>query len=108
MKKNIFLLILLPIVCAAQVSKPTKFQKMLDFYYEDYLKLNPTTATFKGDNRYNDQIENPISANYRKQSTSLYNRYLDSVHHYKFAQLSAKDQLSYRIFEYELQNRIEG
>src|SRR5258706_6751933 len=30
------------------------------------------------------------------------------MHHYTFAQLSAKDQLSYRIFEYELQNRLEG
>src|SRR5258706_3124780 len=30
------------------------------------------------------------------------------MHHYKFAQLSAKDQLSYRIFEYELQIRLEG
>ncbi len=108
MKKNIFLLLLLPAVCLAQVSKPSKFQKMLDFYYEDFLKLNPTTATFKGDNRYNDQIENPISADYRAQSASLVKRYLDSLHHYTFAQLSSKDQLSYRIFEYELQNRVEG
>ncbi len=89
-------------------SAQSKFQKMLDFYYEDYLKLNPTTATFKGDNRYNDQIENPISADYRQKSASFYKRYLDSLHHYTFAQLPTKDQLSYRIFEYELQNRIEG
>ncbi|MBI1769196.1 MAG: DUF885 domain-containing protein [Bacteroidetes bacterium] len=81
---------------------------MLDFYYEDYLKLNPTTATFKGDDRYNDQIENPISADYRKQSLSLIKRYTDSLHHYEFTKLSDKDQLSYRIFEYELQNRLEG
>ncbi len=105
---KVILLLLVASICNAQSNKQSKFQEMLNFYYEDYLKLNPTTATFKGDNRYNDQIENPISANYRKQSTSLYNRYVDSVHHYKFAQLSAKDQLSYRIFEYELQNRIEG
>jgi len=108
MKKNIFLLLLLPAVCSAQMGNATKFQKMLDFYYEDFLKLNPTTATFKGDNRYNDQIENPISADYRSQSASLVKRYIDSLHHYTFAKLSSKDQLSYRIFEYELQNRVEG
>lgn len=81
---------------------------MLDFYYEDVLKLNPTTATFKGDNRYNDQIENPISADYRKQSLSLVKRYSDSLKAYDVNKLSDKDQLSYRIFDYELKNRIEG
>ncbi len=109
MNKNIIvLLFILPMVCAAQSGKSSKFQKMLDYYYEDYLRINPTTATFKGDNRYNDQIENPISVDYRKQSSSLFKRYLDSLHHYTFTQLSSKDQLSYRIFEYELQNRLEG
>lgn len=108
MKPTIFLVAIIPFVSTAQVSRPTKFQKMLEYYYEDYLKINPTTATFKGDNRYNDRIENPISADYRAQSASMVNRYLDSLHHYTLSQLTAKDQLSYRIFEYELQNRVEG
>jgi len=109
MNKNILLFFFfIPLISAAQPSKQSRFQKMLDFYYEDYLRLNPTTATFKGDNRYNDKIENPISADYRKQSLSLFKRYLDSLHHYHFEQLPSKDQLSYRIFEYELQNRVEG
>jgi uncharacterized protein (DUF885 family) len=101
------LLFLAPAIGMAQPAK-TNFQKMLDFYYEDVLKLNPTAATFKGDNRYNDQIENPISADYRKQSNALLNRYLDSLKRYNFAKLSTSDQLSYQIFEYELQNRLEG
>src|SRR5260221_9135846 len=108
MKKITLLLLLASSISYAQPGKQSKFQEMLDFYYEDYLKLNPTTATFKGDNRYNDQIENTISANYRAQSYSLFKRYADSLHVYTFARLSSKDQLSYRIFEYELQNRLEG
>src|SRR5260221_8486975 len=108
MKKITLLLLLASSISYAQPGKQSKFQEMLDFYYEDYLKLNPTTATFKGDNRYNDQIENPISANYRTQTYSLYKRYSDSLHNYRFAKLSSKDQLSYHIFEYELQNRLEG
>lgn len=106
-KKLLLSLLFVSFLCHAQTSK-TKFQQMLDFYYEDVLKLNPTTATFKGDNRYNDQIENPISADYRKQSLFLIKRYTDSLRHYDFANLSNKDQLSYRIFEYELKNRLEG
>jgi uncharacterized protein (DUF885 family) len=72
------------------------------------LKLNPTTATFKGDDRYNDRLENPISADYRKQSLDILKRYTDSLHHYSLNKLSDKDQLSYRIFEYELQNKTEA
>src|SRR5262245_36621922 len=106
-KKIFFLLLITPVFCVAQPGK-TKFQKMLDFYYEDILKLNPTAATFKGDNRYNDQIENPISANYRKQSISLISHYLDSLQRYDVKKLSPQDQLSYEIFQYELQNRLDG
>lgn len=107
-KVTLLLFLFVASICNAQQGKQSRLQKMLDFYYEDYLKLNPTTATFKGDDRYNDQIENPISADYRKQSLSLIKRYTDSLHHYEFTKLSDKDQLSYRIFEYELQNRLEG
>src|SRR6516164_645750 len=106
-KKQLIIFVILPGLCFSQPAK-TKFQQMLDFYYEDVLRLNPTTATFKGDDRYNDQIENPISANYRMNSLSLLKRYTDSLRHYDFAKLSDKDQLSYRIFEYELQNKLEG
>jgi uncharacterized protein (DUF885 family) len=83
-------------------------QRMLNFYYQDFLKLNPTVATFKGDNRYNDQLENPISQPYRKQMTALYLQYQDSLKKYPIIKLSAKDRLSYDIFKYELQSNLEG
>ena len=33
------------------------FDTLLDNYYEDGLKLNPVSATYAGDNRYNDQCQ---------------------------------------------------
>lgn len=108
MNKKLLLLLLITSTLSQAQSGKTRFQRMLDFYYEDVLRLNPTTATFKGDDRYNDQLENSISADYRKQSLSLLKRYTDSLHRYDVTKLSNKDQLSYRIFEYELQNRTEA
>lgn len=83
-----------------------RFNTMLNSYYQAYLKLNPTVATNRGDYRFNDQIENPISQPYRDQSKSLYSRYLDSLKAYSLKQLSYRDQLSYQIFEYDLQRNL--
>ncbi|MEO6330553.1 MAG: DUF885 domain-containing protein [Ginsengibacter sp.] len=82
------------------------FKAMLNSYYEEYIKLNPTVASARGDYRYNDQLENPISQPYRDQSKSLYSRYLDSLKSYSFQQLSSRDQLSYQIFQYDLARSI--
>lgn len=95
-------------VCSAQPVPQTRVQVMLNSYYEEYLKLNPTVATFKGDYRYNDRLENTVSQPYREQSVALYNRYLDSLKNYSATQLSPKDNLSYRIFQYELERNIEA
>ncbi|MCW3108599.1 MAG: hypothetical protein JWQ09_3105 [Segetibacter sp.] len=82
------------------------FNSMLNSYYEEFLKLNPTVASNRGDYRYNDQLENPISQPYRDQSKSLYSRYLDSLKSYSYQQLSSRDQLSYQIFQYDLQKNV--
>jgi uncharacterized protein (DUF885 family) len=108
MKTPFILLCLVSTFCFAQKNSQTRFQSMLNSYYEEYIKLNPTVASFKGDYRYNDQLENTISASYREQSTTLYRRYLDSLQHYTLSKLSAKDRLSYDIFQYEIKNNLEA
>ncbi|MBA2762249.1 MAG: DUF885 domain-containing protein, partial [Segetibacter sp.] len=79
---------------------------MVNSYYEEYLKLNPTTASAVGDYRYNDQLENYISQPYRDQSKQLFTRYLDSLKAFDKQKLSARDQLSYQIFQYDLDKNI--
>ena len=104
------LLIAAVIICSYTVSGQDKsinrFQSLLNSYYEEYLKLNPSTATTLGDYRYNDRLENNISQTYRDQSRSLYTRYLASLKSYNGQQLSARDQLSRQIFQYDLQMKL--
>ena len=106
MKYSFTLLLLLnSLLTPAQSS--TRFQDMLKNYYEAFIKLNPTSASFRGDNRYNDQLENNISQTYRDQSSALYKRFQDSLKAFSFQQLFQRDQLSYQIFEYSLKNNVE-
>lgn len=80
---------------------------MLNNYYEAYLQLNPSTASYRGDYRYNDQLENSISQSYRDKSGSLYKRFQDSLKLFSLNSLPARDQLSYQIFDYQLKNSLE-
>lgn len=91
---------------AATAQNRDRFRTMLNSYYEEYLKLNPSVATSLGDYRYNDRLENNISASYRYQSQQLYSRYLDSLKSFNKRRLSARDQLSYEIFNHDLSNNL--
>lgn len=60
-------LLLLLVTCSplafGQIPAPSSagFQFLLTAYYEDCLKLSPTMASYMGDYRYNDQLENTFS-----------------------------------------------
>jgi uncharacterized protein (DUF885 family) len=82
------------------------FQSLLTAYYEDYLKLNPTAASYMGDYRYNDQLENTLSQPYRDQMKRLYTRYLDGLKAYKEQQLGERDKLNYQILRYDLTTNL--
>ena len=92
-------------ISTAQTS--ARFQAMLASYYEESLKLNPTNATALGDYRYNDQLQNTFSQPYRDRSKQLFTRYLDSLKAFNVQMLSARDQLSYQIFEYDLRVNLK-
>jgi uncharacterized protein (DUF885 family) len=104
----IILLILSCSICNAQKATQTPFQLMLTSYYDEFLKLHPTVASFQGNYQYNDQLENTISLPYREQATKFYSRYLDTLKHYNTSKLSTRDKLSYDIFKYELQNSLQA
>ena len=102
----LFLLLATATLSIGQTS--SGFNKMLDSYYEKFLVLNPTVASSKGDYRYNDRLENPISQPYRDAMKQLYTQYLDSLKRYPENQLSVRDKLSYQILQYDLQKNLEG
>jgi uncharacterized protein (DUF885 family) len=114
MKSILLILFLHPVFLVAQaqdrvqkVSSP-RFQAMLQSYYEEYIQLNPTIASFKGDYRYNDRLENPIRQSYLGEMKALYTRYLDSLNAFTESQFDSRDRLSYQIMRYDLQRSLQG
>ncbi|QJD95344.1 DUF885 domain-containing protein [Mucilaginibacter robiniae] len=77
------------------------FNKLLDNYFEDGLKLFPLNATAIGDNRYNDLLPNDGSQQFINQTKNYYKTYLNKLHRFKREDLNEEDQLSYDILDYQ-------
>ena len=76
-------------------------------YYEENLKLNPVDATYNGDNRYNDMLPIAFTEGYREQMRAYYKKYLAALNGFNRSALTANDQLSYDVFQRNLQLGLE-
>jgi uncharacterized protein (DUF885 family) len=78
-------------------------------YDEAFLALNPIFATFRGDNRFNDDWGpyDGLSDEYAKASLAMDNEYLERLQAIGSSDLNGQDLLSYEIFQLERQNSIE-
>ncbi|WP_228114241.1 DUF885 family protein [Stenotrophomonas sp. MYb238] len=93
---------------APQADKAAQLNQLYADYWEGVLKLNPLQATFQGDNRYNDQLPDFGSAQFRKQSHDFTSEWLARVEKIGDAGLAGQDLLSYRIFVEEQKQSLEG
>jgi len=92
----------------ATASKAQQLDALYQQYWAENLKLNPIIATFIGDARYNDQLPNFLSADYRKQTHAFNEKWLHKVGAIDPSDLSGQDRLSYDIFMRSLRLSIEG
>ncbi|MBP6796637.1 MAG: DUF885 family protein [Luteimonas sp.] len=85
---------------AAQVAQAEAEQldKLYAEYWEEYLKLNPIQATFQGDHRYDDQLPDFGSKQFRDQQHAFIQRWLDRVKAIGGDGLDGQALLSYEIF----------
>ncbi|QKG51659.1 DUF885 domain-containing protein [Hymenobacter sp. BRD67] len=77
-------------------------------YWEEQAKLYPLQATSQGDNRFNDQLPNSGTRAFRLSQQRLYERYRDQLARIDRSRLSAADQTSYDVFQYEMTTRLKG
>lgn len=85
---------------SADVSE-NKFQKLLENYYEAGLKFNPISATFAGDNRYNDKFPNLLSSKYKFELKKHYSEYLASLAATDDADLSESEKLTKEVLKWD-------
>jgi uncharacterized protein (DUF885 family) len=88
--------------------KQASLDSLLQQYHEERLKLFPIDATMMGDNRYNDQLPNNITQEYRAQLKDFYTQYRDALQAADRSKLSEEDQMSYDILKWECDIALEG
>ena len=89
-------------------TRAQQLDRLYDEYWEETLKLSPLQATFQGDPRYNDQLPNFLTAEYRKQGHDFTVRWLEKIEAVGPDGLSGQDRLSYDIFVKNAKDSLEG
>jgi len=92
----------------ATASKAQQLDKLYAQYWEEQLKLNPLQASFQGDPRFNDQLPNFLSADFRAKQHAFTQGWLDRVTKIGSDGLSGQDLISYQIFVYDQKMALEG
>ncbi|MDF7813724.1 DUF885 domain-containing protein [Hymenobacter sp. YC55] len=90
------------------VAKIKNLPDLFAGYWEEQARLFPLDATTQGDNRYNDQLPNDQTRAFRQQVQTFYQKYLDGLKKFDREKLSENDKISYDIFQYDLETKLEG
>lgn len=85
-----------------------QLHEVFDGFFEEQLAREPFLATIIGDNRFNDQFPNYLTADYRVAEQRMQQRWLDEARRIDRALLSGQDRLNYDIFVYQRQTVLEG
>jgi uncharacterized protein (DUF885 family) len=84
------------------------FNKILDNYYQEGLKLNPLAATFSGNTRYNDSFPNFLSDEYTSELKKYYTHYKEEASKFNDADLSETEKMSKDILLWECNINLEA
>ena len=95
-------------VAAQTTATAAELDALYAEYWEEYLKLDPITATFIGDARYNDQLPNFLSADYRKRMHDFRQRWLDRLQAIDVSKMEGQARLSHDILVRSLREQIAG
>lgn len=93
---------------AATQTDPKALGALFDGFWEKQSRLDPLSATAQGDNRYNDRLPNDGTRAYRDTLRTFYQDYLTRLEKFDRAKLGANDQLSYDVFQYQMQQNLAG
>jgi uncharacterized protein (DUF885 family) len=99
---------LAPQAAQAEQGKAARLNALYEQYWEETLKLNPIQATFQGDPRYNDQLPDFLSADYRRQTHDFNTRWLKAVQDVGSDGLDGQALLSYEIFVRNAEQSLES
>ncbi|MGH8109615.1 MAG: DUF885 domain-containing protein [Arenimonas sp.] len=89
-------------------SKAEQLEQLYVDYWEASLKRSPLQATFVGDNRYNDQLPNFFSPEFRDESIAFTQEWLKKLEAIDASDVTGQTRLSYDILVRSLKLDLEG
>jgi uncharacterized protein (DUF885 family) len=92
----------------ATPSKSEQLEQLYVDYWEASLKRNPLQATFVGDERYNDQLPNFFTPEYRDEGLAISREWLKKFESIDASDVSGQTRLSYDIMVRSLKLELEG
>jgi uncharacterized protein (DUF885 family) len=97
-----------PAAAQAEETKAQKLDRLYAEYWEQVLEINPITATFIGDPRYNDQLPNFLTAETRAKGEAFDRKWLKTIEAIGPDGLDGQARLSYDIFVRDRKLSLEG
>lgn len=88
-------------VATTVVEKNTDFNELLKNYNERKLQLNPISATYAGDNRFNDKFPNTLSQAYQVENNAFYNNFKKKITAFKNTSLTQSEQMSKAVLAWD-------
>ena len=81
---------------------------LFDAFYSFKLRINPIEASKAGDYRFNDQVANYISEEYRQDLVSNYTQFIASIDAIDLEEVSEADQTSLQVMRWDCSIKKEG
>lgn len=97
-----------PLTSATNTSNNNDLAEIFQNYYDKRMEFFPLEATANGDNRYNDQLPNDGTLEFRNRIQNFYEHFINQVGKIDRSSLNQNDQLSYDIFIYDLKTNLEA
>lgn len=91
----------------AQTAKSAALHKIFEDYWEFVLQASPTFATYLGDHRYDDRLED-LSQEFYERRIAKAGEFLARLQAIPLDSLSSADSLNYDLFAREMQEQIEA
>jgi uncharacterized protein (DUF885 family) len=82
--------------------------ELFDEHFERSLEMNPTYATYIGDDRYNDRLANTTSPEYLAASRALDREFLQRLQTIDRDALPYQDRISYDLFKIKREESLES
>lgn len=116
MKKIFYLFLIIAAYIGCKEKKVEKksveqgpdFRAFLQKYYDSSMKLDPLTATYNGDPRYNDLLPITFTKGYGDTIKKFYGEISNSLKQFNRNQLNQQDRISYDLVNTEVYMALNG